>query len=480
MGKIHQLHTAVSCSLSSILTGSLYVWPSYTIGLYTANDTKLLVTPMADTESSLLGSLPSLGAMLGTAIVGLVISNLGRQKGGMLLALPFVLSWLIIDMSSSSLMILIARFIGGIGCGAVLVYAPMFISEVAEESIRGRLASVPMACYCMGLQMSYILGWCLSYRYILWVNLALSILNLALLMTVTESPVFLMRQNREEDAKMSIAHYRGESPGSKVVLEEVSRLKQLLTPAVELVPLNTENTKAEEAEKEKLNVEEDTPHIQTKPSAIKLLYRSPSSRRGFTVVGLLLSLQVMMGLVAVQVYAKQIFSQAAPSLSSHLCSVIFAMVILLGSIFSLVATDKFGRKILIIISSSSVALCLCVMGAFLQTGVVPAWVPALLILVYCFFFMSGAGSVPYVLLSECFVPDVQSLASTLLMEWVWLLNFFIVAIFPFLIKYFGIHGSFYVFAIFATFNSLVGIFLLPETKGLTNDQIQEALMRRKK
>ncbi|KPJ21096.1 hypothetical protein RR48_00502 [Papilio machaon] len=128
-----------------------------------------------------------------------------------------------------------------------------------------------MACYCMGLQMSYILGWCLSYRYILWVNLALSILNLALLMTVTESPVFLMRQNREEDAKMSIAHYRGESPGSKVVLEEVSRLKQLLTPAVELVPLNTENTKAEEAEKEKLNVEEDTQHIQTKSSAINLL-----------------------------------------------------------------------------------------------------------------------------------------------------------------------------------------------------------------
>ncbi|KPJ20744.1 Facilitated trehalose transporter Tret1-2-like [Papilio xuthus] len=481
MGKIHQVHTAISCSLSSILTGSLYLWPSYTMGLYTANDTKLLATPMADTESSLLGSLPSLGAMLGTALVGIVISNLGRQKGGMLLALPFVLSWLIIDMSSSSLMILIARFVGGIGCGAVLVYAPMFISEVAEESIRGTLASVPMACYCMGLQLSYILGWCLSYRYILWVNLALSILNLAMLMTVTESPVFLMRQNREEDAKMAIAHYRGESPGSKVVLEEMSRLKQLLTPAVEMLPLNTEeNTKAEEAEKEKLNVEEDTQDVQTKPSAIKMLYRSPSSRRGFIVVGLLLSVQVMMGLVAVQVYAKQIFSEAAPSLSSHLCSVIFALVILLGSLFSLVATDKFGRKILIIISSSSVALCLSVMGALLQTGVVPAAVPALLILLYCFCFMLGAGSVPYVLMSECFIPDVQSLASTLLMEWVWLLNFFIVAIFPFLIKYFGIHGSFYIFAVFATINTIVGIFLLPETKGLTNDQIQEALMRRNK
>ncbi|CAH2057408.1 unnamed protein product, partial [Iphiclides podalirius] len=480
MGKLQQFHTTISCSFPSLLTGLLYVWPSYTLGLYTASDTVLLSAPMADLESSLLGSLPSLGAMFGTLLVGWIISRFGRQKGGMLLILPFVLSWIIIDFSTSSIAILVARFIGGIGCGSVLVYSPIFISEVAEESIRGTLASVPVATYCLGVQLSYILGWVLSYRYILWVNLACSILAVALIMTVTESPVYLLRQNREEEARLAIAHYRSESPTSKVVLEELSRLKQQITPAVELIEMNNDdNIKSEEAEKEKLNTENHSPEVKAKMSSFKILFTSPSSRRGFMIVNLTLSLQVMMGMVAVQVYAKQIFSQATPSLSSHFCSVMFALVLFIGSVVSLLAADRFGRKFLLITSSISVALCLIAMGLFLQTSIVPPWVTALLILVYCFFFMYGAGNVPYVLMTECFVPEVHSLASALLMEWVWLLNFFIIGVFPFMIKYFGIHGSFYVFACFAILDTLVGLFLLPETKGLTNEQIQEALLRRK-
>lgn len=64
--------------------------------------------------------------------------------------------------------------------------------------------AVPMASYCLGVQLSYILGWILTYRYILWVNLACSVLAVVLILTVTESPVYLLRQNREE---VSVAWY---------------------------------------------------------------------------------------------------------------------------------------------------------------------------------------------------------------------------------------------------------------------------------
>ncbi|CAG4952177.1 unnamed protein product [Parnassius apollo] len=481
MGKLHQIHTSISCSFSLLLTGLLYVWPSYTLEQFKDSHTKLLKAPMTDVESSLLGSLPPLGAIIGTALTGVVIEKFGRQKGGMLLTLPFVVSWAMVDFSSTSTMILIGRFIGGIGCGPSFVYGPMFISEIAEKSIRGTLASVPIAFNCMGVQMSYILGWYLTYRYIVWVNLACSILGMALLMTVTESPVYLLRQNREEDARLAIAHYRGESPESKIVLEELSQLKQQITPAVELIAMNIEyNTKSEEAEKEKLNTDDDSPKIKTRMSPLKLLFLSPSSRRGFIVVGLCLLLQVLMGVLPVQVYAKQIFTQAAPSLSSNFCCVMLAMVLLVGSLSSLVAADKFGRKFLLVTSSILVALCVSSMGIFLQTGIVPPWVTAVLILVYCFFFMFGAGSIPFVLIGECFMPEVQSLATILLLELSWLFNFFILGVFPFMVKYIGIHGSFYTFACCAVFDSLICYFLVPETKGLTRDQIQEKLLRRKK
>lgn len=72
--------------------GSLNVWPSYTLKLYTDNTTTLLTAPMSEFESSLVGSLPSLGAMLGTGITGVLIDYFGRKRGAMLLILPFIVS----------------------------------------------------------------------------------------------------------------------------------------------------------------------------------------------------------------------------------------------------------------------------------------------------------------------------------------------------------------------------------------------------
>ncbi|CAG9570613.1 unnamed protein product [Danaus chrysippus] len=475
MGKIHQAHTSLTCGLGNMLTGLLYVWPSYTIVHFTKTDTEYLNAPMTEIESSLVGSLPSLGAMAGTVLVGWLMSIFGRQKTGLILAFPMLASWLMIDLTRSSMVILIARFLSGVSGGGFLVHSPIFISEVAEPSIRGTLASAPMTFYCIGILVSYLMGWFLTYRYIIWGNLVCCIVYAALMITVTESPVYLLRQNREEEARLAISHYLGGSVNSKAVLEEFSRLKEQVVPAVELVAKDPD-----QSEKQKLNSEINDVEQQTKDkmSPMKMLFVSPASRRAFTTVFLILSLQVMMGMIAVQVYAKDIFTHAAPNLSSHFCSVMFASTLLLGSLINGLLLDKFGRKIPLISSSIATGVCLVGLGFFIQTSIAPAWVTALMILFFCFSFMSGAGSVPYVMLAEMFTSEVQSVASMILMEWVWLLNFLLVGVFPFMIKFLGVHGAFYSFALFALFDCLVAIFVVPETKGLTIDQIQKVLLYR--
>lgn len=70
----------------------LYVWPSYTIPLLTADNTTILTVPMTATEESLLSSLPSLGAMLGTGLAGPLIEAYGRKLGGTALCLTYVVS----------------------------------------------------------------------------------------------------------------------------------------------------------------------------------------------------------------------------------------------------------------------------------------------------------------------------------------------------------------------------------------------------
>ncbi|XP_049880008.1 solute carrier family 2, facilitated glucose transporter member 8-like [Pectinophora gossypiella] len=487
MGVGMQCFAALACSFGSLIMGALYSWPSYTLDLYTSPNTTLLSAPMTELESSLVGSLPSLGAMVGSSIAGLTINTIGRQKGGVVLALPFVLSWAIIGQTSSSIVVLVARFISGIGGGAFLVFAPIFISEIAEDSIRGFLASGPVALYCLGSLISYMCGWFLSYRAIIWANLAGSVLCVVLCFLVVESPLYLLRQNREEDARQAIAKYRGATPSSKIVLEELSRMKAQITPAVELVSVKQDaNEKnAEEAEKEKLQpdnektVHEDIPE-EPKMSTLKLLFLSPASRRAFEVVATALSLQVFMGIVPVMVYANTLFAQAAPNLSSNFCSVLFAIVLTSACLITAVIADRAGRRILIISSSVMVAVTMATLGFLLQTSFAPTWMSAVVILLYCFAFNFGAGTVPYVLLSEVFVPEVQGLASMLLIEWIWFLNFVIVAVFPFASKLLGIHGMFYVFGVVAVVNAVVSYLRVPETKGLSNVQIQEALLGKRK
>lgn len=68
----------------------------------------------------------------------------------------------------------------------------------------------------------------------------------------------------------------------------------------------------------------------------------------------------------------------------------------------------------------------------------------------------------------------------IIIEWVWFLNFVIIAVFPYMNSMIGIHGTFYCFAFMAITNAVISFFIVPETKGLSNEQIQELFMVRKK
>lgn len=477
-GKLRQFYAAFASSFGSLVMGLLNVWPSYTVSLYTSEETPLS-HPLTTTEVSLLGSLPSLGAMVGSAVVGILIDKIGRRNGGIIFSLPFILSWAIIGVTSSPIVILVSRFLAGAAGGAFLVYGPIYVSEIAETSIRGALASSPLLLYCAGVLISYIFGWFLTYRIIVWLMLLFSIIGTLLLFFVGESPIYFLRQHRDEDAKSAIAFYRGTSISNMMVLEELSSLKQQLMPATELISVNSDpETKEEDAEKEKLDPNDNIKEPIKKLSSFRLLFFTPTSLRAFLTVMTLMATQVFMGMVPVQVFAKTVFTQADPS-KSDLYTVIFALVLVCGALATAAIADIAGRRFLIMVSSGLVCCCMASLGYLLQSQAAPPWVTVLAIMLYCFSFMFGAGSVPYVLLAEVFVPEVQNLASMLIIEWVWFLNFLIIAIFPVMKSLLGMHGVFYAFACTSLSNIVISYFIVPETKGLNNQQIQEILRRKK-
>lgn len=464
----------------SFTMGLLNAWPTYASEIFRSNVTTPMSAPMTLGEEALLSSLPSLGGMVGVAITGFLINSFGRRNGGVLLSLLILLSWAIISITNSLTLVLVARFLAGISGGAAIMLTPIFISEVAEDAIRGTLASAPMFLYCTGVLVAYVMGWTLPYKTTVWINLVACSVSTILLILVTESPVYFLRRNREEDAKLSIAKFRGVPVSSKVVLEELNRLKQLVTPSVQLVSMkDAEATKPEEVENEKLQLEDNTPMRQQNISTIKLLFTEPASRRAFLVLSSLMTFQVFMGNVPVQVYAKTVFTEADSS-KADLYTILYAVVLFSGSAISTMITDRAGRRILLITSSALVFVLLISLGYLLQSKVAPPSINVIFIFAYCFSFIFGAGTIPYVLLAEIFIPEVQNLASTIVIELMWLLNFLILGIFPYMNSAFGIHGSFYIFACLGLVNATFAYFNVPETKGLSNTQIQTAFLLRKR
>lgn len=93
---------------------------------------------MDEAEGSWVGSIVAIGAVFGSLPASWGADFIGRKPAIALLAIPFILSWVMIIVADSVWMLLASRFIAGGVIGAVTATVPMYIGEIAETSIRGR------------------------------------------------------------------------------------------------------------------------------------------------------------------------------------------------------------------------------------------------------------------------------------------------------------------------------------------------------
>ncbi|XP_004927710.2 facilitated trehalose transporter Tret1-like [Bombyx mori] len=103
------------------------------------------------------------------------------------------------------------------------------------------------------------------------------------------------------------------------------------------------------------------------------------------------------------------------------------------------------------------------------------WAPVALLSTVLFLYNIGLGSVPFVLVSELFSINVRSLASSLLISWTWLSSFLLLRYYGTIAVSLGLHGTYYISASITFLASLYIFLVLPETKGKSQEQIEEIL-----
>jgi len=304
------------------------------------------VVPFIETEMQLsklqigwaVASL-TLTSTLAMMVAGPLSDRIGRLPVLKLAAVLFALSAIASAVAPDFLTLVVARLVGGLGVGAALIIAPMYIAELAPAHLRGRMVSFNQLNIVIGISAAFFSNYLIlslgdsdhawvqqlglarwNWRWMLGIEALPSILYLVALYAVPESPRWLAMQGREAAARDVLARAIG--PAQADI--ELRTVKEALATQVEEASLGE-------------------------------LFR-PTLRRVLTLGLLVAVLQQITGINAVFFYAPMIFQQSGVGTDAAFMQAIFVGLINLGfTVLAIALIDHLGRRPLLIAGLTGIA-----------------------------------------------------------------------------------------------------------------------------
>jgi len=395
----------------------------------------------------------ALGLTVAMALIGTIIGAMsagipGQKWGGRetlrVLAVFYVLSALGCAFAWNWYALLAARFLGGLGIGGSSVLGPVYIAELAPAKIRGRLVGLFQINIVIGILLAYFSNYCIArmglgaaeWRWQFGVAALPAFLFLAMLFGIPPSSRWLVTQNRVEEARSVLQLMDAENPEAE--LREI----------VDSIHLE---------------------RLQTAEPLFMRKYRLPI----FLAISIGMFNQLS-GINAILYYLNDIFAAAGFSkVSGDLQAVAVGSMNLVATLLAMSVIDKLGRKTLLLIGSVGTAACLAGVADVFFTQSHRSYLLWLLV-AYIAFFAISQGAVIWVYISEIFPTRVRAKGQALGSSSHWIMNALIAYTFPQLAKSSGAY-PFVLFAVMMAVQFFVVLFLYPETKGVTLEQMQHRL-----
>ncbi|MEP7251486.1 MAG: sugar porter family MFS transporter [Ginsengibacter sp.] len=403
-----------------------------------------------DLSSTMVGWVAScalIGCIVGAMFAGKLSDAIGRKKVLILSAILFAISSLGIAMPMSLNWFVFFRLIGGLGIGIASMLAPMYISEIAPAKIRGQLVSINQLGIVCGILLIYfvnatIAGWydeawnvSTGWRWMFGSGIFPSVIFLILLFFVPESPRWLAQKERWNDAELILAKING-SVKAKSELDEI---------------------------KAALNIEKSSFSDILKPGVRKAL-----------MIGILLCIFAQItGINAIMYYAPEIFKSTGDASGSALMQTVLVGVI--NVLFTLVAikyVDKWGRRTLLLIGSSGMAVCLAIVGSAFYFGFAKGYLVLIAILGYIAFFAISLGPLAFVVISEIFSNRNRGAAMSVCIFFLWVSVYVVSQTFPMLLDSIGSAFTFWIYMLMAIVAFIFILKMIPETKGKSLEEIE--------
>jgi SP family arabinose:H+ symporter-like MFS transporter len=394
------------------------------------------------------------GAMIGAACSGILSDKFGRKKMLMVSAILFVIGSVGSAIPSTVTGLILGRIIGGLGVGMASTLSPLYIAEIAPVRNRGRLVSIYQFAVVTGIFVTFFINatiagmgneaWDIehAWRWMLGFGIAPGLFYWLLLFLIPETPRWLMKQKQEVRALEVLERMNGKE-AAKSELHEI------------------------------LNFKEDD------HGSIRELLR-PALRLPLIIgVGLAI-LQQITGINAIMYYAPEIFKRTGAGTNAALNQTVLVGIV--NFAFTLVALwliDKVGRKALLLIGSILMTICLFAVGYGFYAENMSSYLILFFILLYVAAFAVSLGPVVWVMISEIFPTRIRGRATAIASLSLWAADYVVSQTFPMLLEGFGAAATFWLFAAFSVIAVIFCAKVVPETKGMSLEQIERLWESRK-
>ncbi|XP_045473022.1 facilitated trehalose transporter Tret1-like isoform X1 [Harmonia axyridis] len=451
-GSINYVYLVVLSGNFLALTGdSATSWSSPMIPKFQSNDSSInpLNRPITPDETSWIGCLNHMGAMVGLYLLGLLSDRIGRKATLLILGVPHLTAFLIYSMSHNIHLFYVGRFLNGVSVGAGYVVYPMYIAEISSDSNRGILLASYTVFSSFGGLLSFLAG---SFLSVFWFNIFLAVFPITFLITfylsAPESPYYYVQKNKFDNAKRALKLIRPHLDEAKIG-DEIASFKHYLNSSHKSDFMKTLKTKA----------------------AIK----------GSLIAIVLSTFQQFSGEAAFMAYNETIFNKAGILIEPYMASILVGFVFFISSFVGVLLVDRKGRKFLMYCSCCGLIISEITLGIYYVfqednvdlTSV--SFIPVFCLMFFMFMYNVGVGPLPLTITSEILPMNVKFLVATTAGFFSWMASFLVTKFFDNINAQLKQSGTVFLFSVCCIFLLLFTIFCVPETKGKSLHTIQRKM-----
>lgn len=398
------------------------------------------------------------GSLIGATLSGVASDRWGRKRMLLLAALLFAVSSVATGLAGSFAVFIAWRIIGGVAIGLASNVSPLYIAEVAPAAWRGRLVSVNQFTIVVGILLAQLVNWRLAdpvpagataqqileswngqvgWRWMFGVTAIPAALFLVGACFVPESPRWLVKMGRPEQAARVLRRIAGASEGERALAD----IRGTLGGAHERIEWRA--------------------------------LGEPRVRRLLALGIGLAVFQQWCGINVVFNYAEEIFSAAGYSVSDILFNIVITGSVNLGfTLLAFATVDRWGRRPLMLFGAASLCGLYVALGIAYAGHSQGAHVLALVLAAIGCYAMSLAP-VTWVVIAEIFPNRIRGVAMSIAVGCLWIACFVLTFTFPLLNRKLGPAGTFWIYAAVCAAGFVFLLRRLPETRGRTLEELEE-------